>query len=367
MTMDADLKIPTVAETLKHPAFPTAIWNLEPDRKGLCPVAEGRGGPLNINYEIHGEGPIKLVFIMGLGGLLTGWQRQTLYFGHLHRDKYSVLVLDNRGVGGSDKPLMRYSSSEMARDLYDLVTSPEVNFLPANPDRDQTRCLHIVGISLGGMIAQEFACLYPHTISSLSLCCTAPEIKNYSLTWLENIKSRLGMLMPKSPDESVAGVARQIFAHGWLPLPDDAEVPVVGSTPKALPPVAGGGGGTYLRFESNAQRFVAQEMHKRMDKSKFGLKGFLLQLVAAGWHCKSEEQLREMAERVGRERILIMHGTEDGMISLPHGKVLMEWVNPGKGLVIEGMGHAPSMERTKWFNELVGEWCEGGERLDGRL
>ncbi|KAK0735958.1 Alpha/Beta hydrolase protein [Apiosordaria backusii] len=362
--MDADLKIPTVAETLKHPAFPTAIWNLEPNRKGLCPVAEGRGGPLNIHYEIHGEGPIKLVFIMGLGGLLTGWQRQTLHFGHHHREKYSVLVFDNRGVGSSDKPLMRYSSSEMARDLYDLVTSPAVGFLPPSPE-SQTRCLHIVGISLGGMIAQEFACLFPHTISSLSLCCTAPAIKNYSLTWLENIKSRIGMLMPKSPDESVAGVARQIFARGWLPLPDDADLPIVGETPKLLPPP--GGRKEYGKFESNAQRFVAQEMHKRMDKSRFGLKGFLLQLVAAGWHNKSEEQLREMADGVGRERILVMHGTEDGMISLPHGEVLMSWVEPARGLVLEGMGHAPSMERTRWFNELVGEWCEVGERLDGRL
>ncbi|KAK4197397.1 putative abhydrolase [Triangularia verruculosa] len=364
MTLDANLKIPTVAETLQHPAFPTAIWNLEPDRAGLCPVAEGRGGPLNINYEIHGTGPIKLVFIMGLGGLLTGWQRQTLHFGHLNRDKYSVLVFDNRGVGSSDKPLMRYSSSEMAKDLYDLVTSPKVNFLPAVQE-DQSRRLHLVGISLGGMIAQEFACLYPHTISSLALCCTAPEIKNYSLTWLENIKSRLGMLMPKSPDESVAGVARQIFAHDWLMLSDDTEVPVVGETPKVLPP-GNGEQKEYLRFESNAQRFVAQEMHKRMDKTQFGLKGFLLQLIAAGWHYKSEGQLREMAERVGRERILVMHGTEDGMISLPHGEVLMEWVKPGKGLVVEGMGHAPSMERTRWFNELIGGWCEEGERRDGR-
>lgn len=45
--------IPTVAEVLKHPAFPTAIWNLEPDRKGLALVAEGRGGPIKISWEIR--------------------------------------------------------------------------------------------------------------------------------------------------------------------------------------------------------------------------------------------------------------------------------------------------------------------------
>lgn len=45
--------VPTVAEVLKHPAFPTAIWNLEPDSEGLAPVAEGRGGPINISWEIR--------------------------------------------------------------------------------------------------------------------------------------------------------------------------------------------------------------------------------------------------------------------------------------------------------------------------
>lgn len=52
--------MPTVKETLNHPAFPTAVWNLEPTRKGFQPVAEGRGGPFNISWEIHGSGPIKM-------------------------------------------------------------------------------------------------------------------------------------------------------------------------------------------------------------------------------------------------------------------------------------------------------------------
>lgn len=52
---------PTVEETLKHPAYPTAIWKLVPHKKGRAPVAEGRGGPFNIGWEIHGSGPTKLV------------------------------------------------------------------------------------------------------------------------------------------------------------------------------------------------------------------------------------------------------------------------------------------------------------------
>lgn len=74
-----------------------------------------------------------------------------------------------------------------------------------------------------------------------------------------------------------------------------------------------------------------------------------------------------MVDKVGRERILVMYGMEDGMISLLYGEVLMEWLKLGKGLVVEGMGYVLSMERMKWFNELIGEWCEMGERLDGRV
>ena len=51
-------KLPTVAETLKHPAYADAVWNLEATRSGHLPVAEGRGGPFGISWEIHGEGPV---------------------------------------------------------------------------------------------------------------------------------------------------------------------------------------------------------------------------------------------------------------------------------------------------------------------
>lgn len=54
-------KLPLVADVLKHSAFPTATWNLEPTRSGLLPVAEGRGGPLKISWEIHGSGPVKII------------------------------------------------------------------------------------------------------------------------------------------------------------------------------------------------------------------------------------------------------------------------------------------------------------------
>lgn len=50
-----------MAEILAHPAYPDTLWELTPTQKGRLPVAEGRGGPINIEWEVHGQGDIKLV------------------------------------------------------------------------------------------------------------------------------------------------------------------------------------------------------------------------------------------------------------------------------------------------------------------
>jgi hypothetical protein len=51
----------TAAEVVEHPEFKHTIWDLKPSKKGKVSVARGRGGPFNIAYEIHGEGPVHLL------------------------------------------------------------------------------------------------------------------------------------------------------------------------------------------------------------------------------------------------------------------------------------------------------------------
>lgn len=58
----------------------------------------------------------------------------------------SKSLTNNRGMGESDKPLLRYTTSEMAKDIVELLD--HVGW--TNP-----RSIHVVGISMGGMIAQE--------------------------------------------------------------------------------------------------------------------------------------------------------------------------------------------------------------------
>jgi len=83
---------------------------------------------------------------MGLGGYMKTWQRQTKDCGHTEGDQYSSLVFDNRGIGESDKPLLRYTTFEMARDVVELLD---------HVGWTESRSVHVVGISMGGMIAQE--------------------------------------------------------------------------------------------------------------------------------------------------------------------------------------------------------------------
>lgn len=61
-----------------------------------------------------------------------------MHFGHIHGEQYSVLLLDNRGMGRSDKPYMRYSTSDMAADVLEVL-----DHLSWTADRQ----LHVCGLS----------------------------------------------------------------------------------------------------------------------------------------------------------------------------------------------------------------------------
>ncbi len=89
--------------------------------------------------------------MMGLGGIISTWQRQTKDFAHTKGDKFTSLVYDNRGIGQSDKPMMRFSTSEMAKDALEIVD---------HLGWTEKRQLHVVGVSMGGMMAQELVCFF---------------------------------------------------------------------------------------------------------------------------------------------------------------------------------------------------------------
>jgi len=86
------------------------------------------------------------------------WQHQLSYFSSL--PGYSTLVFDNRGVGHSDSPKGAYKTSEMAKDIVELLQ--EVGWIKEGEEGVEAN-LNVVGVSMGGMIALEL-------VSLVSLC-----------------------------------------------------------------------------------------------------------------------------------------------------------------------------------------------------
>jgi hypothetical protein len=166
------------------------------------------------------------------------------------------------------------------------------------------------------------------------------------------------MFVPKSLDRSVSDAARSLFPDSWLDAPDGCIVPDA-STPNVDLPASG----SYGKFESNYERFAAQELSKRLDTEAFTKKGFMLQAIAAGWHYKSKKQLEELGDKVGRERISVMHGTMDNMITVHHGRLLIDELQPKTSHIREGSGHVLMLELTQWHDGVVEEMVQRTEAM----
>lgn len=172
------------------------------------------------------------------------------------------------------------------------------------------------------------------------------------------------MFVPKSLDRSLVDASGMMFPAHWLDSPDNARPPTAASPDVELPAPDADGVREYKKFATNYERWAAQELTKKTDPSQFGKKGFMLQAVAAGWHHKSPEQLQKMGDEVGRERIVVVHGDMDRMITVWHGQKLMELLKPEEAIVKERVGHVFFMEETEWHDALIERRFERGYELN---
>jgi len=168
------------------------------------------------------------------------------------------------------------------------------------------------------------------------------------------VTERMGWLVPKTMERTIVDTSLKLFTPEWLLAPDDDELPEPGVTPRCGPPPAEAGP-TYRLFDSNFQRFQAQELTKKRNPEVFSTTMLMCQLAAAALHNKSDDQLRQIADAVGSERLLIMHGKRDNMITLPNGERLIKVMKPATVHIVEDMGHAPILERSQWFNSVLEE------------
>jgi pimeloyl-ACP methyl ester carboxylesterase len=154
---------------------------------------------INIAYRVQGEGP-PLVLVMGYRLNSTAWPED--FIEALAR-QFTIITLDNRGTGLSDKPVEGYAIANMARDICGLLDQLDI-----------TR-VHLLGYSMGGAIAQEFVRQFPERVSSLILCatmCGGPRAI-YAKSSLVRVMRDLDGL---SPEQAARRIWKVTYSRGYL-------------------------------------------------------------------------------------------------------------------------------------------------------
>lgn len=248
------------------------------------PFARSQGA--DIYYELRGTCGPPLVLLRGFASSIHTWNGVDFDLGKDHR----TIVLDNRGVGRSAAPTGRYRVHQLARDVVAVMIDAGFNGA------------HVLGTSLGGMIAQELAIHYPDRVRSLVLAATAPGSKGGApITTTGIITLAAATVLPGRLRAQLT--ARVTLSPASRSRPEFSSAPV--------------------------------EPSRRRGGSINGLVG---QAYAIFQH--------NAAERLGRVTAptLIIHGDSDALIDPRHAKCLAEliphsclesWVGVGHDLATE--------------------------------
>jgi pimeloyl-ACP methyl ester carboxylesterase len=274
-------------------------------------VPRAHANGIEIEYETFGD-PSKpaILLIMGLGIQMLGWHE--VFCNMLAERGYFVIRFDNRDVGlsthltGVPAPdpvkLMRGDTSDAAYRLEDMADDA-VGLLAA---LDIERA-HIVGVSMGGMIAQTVAIRHPQrTLSLTSIMATpAPYIGP------PTPRAQAVLLMPPPADREEAGRrALKVFR-------------VIGSPDYPLDEEA-----------------VADVGRRSSDRGSDPA-GVLRQLAAIGASGDRTAALRKLAVPA-----LVIHGAADPLVTVEGGQATAAAVTGSRLIVIPGMGH--DLPRAVW-------------------
>jgi 3-oxoadipate enol-lactonase len=262
------------------------------------------------NYTVQGRGE-PLVLIMGLGGPKEAWGFQANAF----KRHYRVITFDNRGVGQTAVGQQAITVEVMADDTLALLDHLGID------------SAHILGYSLGGLVAQEIAIRHPERVKKLILVST--------------------VAIGAEPDEISAGMAKRL---GLEPAGSQRDV-TSADLQKLMRLVAERSFNrwafrTVMRFQLTLMGFLLRHHPGRMK----GGDGLAAQFMAAA----SANTL----ERLGsiQARTLVLTGAGDRLVDPEASRVLASRIPNAKLVMIEGGSHAFAIEMRRQFNRAVLEF-----------
>jgi pimeloyl-ACP methyl ester carboxylesterase len=253
-------------------------------------------------YRRRGTGE-PLLLVQGMSGTHLAWG--DAFLGEVERD-FDVIAYDHRGVGHSDRVTTPFSIADLAEDAAGLLDALEIEDA------------HVLGISMGGMVAQELALRHPGRIRTLALGCTYPGGAEAQLTD-PAVMRRLGEAIS-------SGYRERALRIGYEANVSEAFA---------------GDSANYGPFLQMATQLpVALEV-------------LMLQLQAI--------QAHDAAQRLAgiHAPTLVVHGTEDRMLPVVNGKLIARLIPGARLELLHGVGHMFWWEQPQRSAELVREHALG--------
>jgi len=247
-----------------------------------------------IYWDEQGQGD-PLLLVMGLGYTSVMWHRTR----PLLAQHFRTIALDNRGVGLSAVPPGPYSIATMASDAAAVLDA-------AGIDR-----AHVFGVSMGGMIAQEFALQYPARTRSLILGCTSPG--------------------GPSAVRAERKVADMLLARGMTP--EQAR--------EAILP--------YIYDAATPPEKIDEDVHLRQPWLP-SVEGYMAQLQAIlAW--ESYSRIAQIAAPT-----LVIHGTSDALVPPGNGELIALRIPGAKLVLLKHASHLFLTDQTEAANKEILEF-----------